>query len=94
MYPRRRFLGSLAAASAWALPGALWSLSACAAKHEYEVTRTEAQWKALLSPAQYDVLRRAGTERPYSSPLNEEKRTGVSFLRRLPTCAVFLGRQV
>ena len=43
----------------------------------YEVTHTEAQWKAMLTPEQFQVLRQAGTERPYSSPLDKEKRTGV-----------------
>jgi peptide-methionine (R)-S-oxide reductase len=45
--------------------------------HAYEVTHTEAEWKKLLSAQQFDVLRRAGTERPYSSPLNKEKRAGI-----------------
>ena len=36
----------------------------------------ESQWKQKLSPAQFDVLRREGTERPYSSALNAEKRPG------------------
>ena len=45
--------------------------------HAYEVTHTEAEWKKLLTPQQFDVLRRAGTERPYSSPLNSEKRAGT-----------------
>jgi peptide-methionine (R)-S-oxide reductase len=35
------------------------------------------EWKKKLSPEQYDVLREEGTERPFSSPLNEEKRNGV-----------------
>ena len=38
---------------------------------------TDAQWRAKLSAAQYDVLRREGTERPYSSPLNDEHRAGT-----------------
>ena len=43
----------------------------------FEVTHSEAQWRALLTPAQYAVLRESDTERPYSSPLNDEHRTGV-----------------
>ncbi|MFQ6538372.1 MULTISPECIES: peptide-methionine (R)-S-oxide reductase MsrB [Aphanothece] len=38
---------------------------------------TEAEWKKRLSPAAYAVLRREGTERPFSSPLNKEKRQGT-----------------
>jgi peptide-methionine (R)-S-oxide reductase len=41
------------------------------------VTHTDAQWRALLGPDRYEILREAGTERPYSSPLNDEHRRGV-----------------
>ena len=47
------------------------------AARAYEVTRTDAEWQKLLTPEQYRVLRKAGTERPYSSPLDKEKRVGV-----------------
>ncbi len=38
---------------------------------------SDAQWKQRLSPAAYQVLRKEGTERPFSSPLNNEKRAGI-----------------
>lgn len=41
------------------------------------VKKSEAEWKQLLDPAQFNVLRQEGTERPFSSPLNDEKRPGV-----------------
>jgi len=37
---------------------------------------SKAQWKEALSPASFYVLREAGTERPWTSPLNDEKRAG------------------
>jgi peptide-methionine (R)-S-oxide reductase len=43
----------------------------------YEVTHTDAQWQKILSPAQYNILRQAGTEPPYSSPLLKETRLGT-----------------
>ena len=42
----------------------------------FPVTHTEDQWRAILSPAQYQVLRKHSTERAGTSPLNEEKRHG------------------
>ena len=74
--PRRSFLSALASGASFALPAFMLTPVARAAK-AYEVTRTDAQWKALLAPGQYHVLRKAGTERPFSSPLDKEKREGV-----------------
>ncbi len=44
---------------------------------KFEVEKTPEQWKQQLTPEQYYILREAGTERPYSSPLNKEKRKGT-----------------
>jgi len=69
----------LLAGVALASGGALWWRrgEAMAEQATAEVVKTEAEWRKLLSPAQYDVLRRHGTERPGTSPLNHEKRKGA-----------------
>lgn len=43
----------------------------------YEVAHTDEEWQKLLPPDAYRVLRHAGTEAPYSSALNKEKRAGA-----------------
>ena len=43
----------------------------------YSVKKSDAEWKNELDPLQHHVLRDHGTERPFTSPLNNEKRPGV-----------------
>ncbi len=64
----RRHLLTLAASTALAAPFPAFA---------YTVTHTDAQWQKLLTPAQYNILRQAGTEAPFSSPLLTETRPGV-----------------
>jgi peptide-methionine (R)-S-oxide reductase len=45
--------------------------------HTVPVTRTDAEWRALLTPEQYDVMRGHGTERPGSCALLHEHRAGA-----------------
>ena len=54
----------------------LFSAPAHAAR-VYEVAHSDAEWQKRLKPDQYRVLRKGGTERPFSSPLDKEKRAGV-----------------
>ncbi len=40
------------------------------------IERSDGEWRSVLTPEQYKVLRHEGTERAGTSPLNDEKRTG------------------
>ncbi len=70
---RRLFLSATAAASAAFGFGRIPALAA----QNFEVTRTESEWKAMLSDLEYKVMRDEGTERAFTSPLNDETRPGV-----------------
>jgi len=48
-----------------------------AAAGPFEIEKSDADWRRILTPAQYDVLREHGTEPPFSSPLDHEKRKGT-----------------
>ncbi|WP_373544364.1 peptide-methionine (R)-S-oxide reductase MsrB [Chamaesiphon sp.] len=43
---------------------------------KFEVTKTEAQWRKILTPEQFEILRKEGTERAGTSPLTAEHRKG------------------
>ena len=71
---RREFLvsavltaGGLLAYGKMALSGS----DAATTTHQFPVTHTDAEWRKLLTPAQYDILRDKGTEPPGSGKYNE-----------------------
>jgi len=75
-FDRRRFL-AVAGGSVLATTLLACGSRTAQAAERFPVTRTDAQWRSQLGPAAFDVLRREGTERPYSSPLNGEHRGGT-----------------
>lgn len=50
---------------------------AAEAEGDFEVKRTDEEWRRMLGPERYRVLRQHGTERAGTSPLNLEKRPGT-----------------
>ena len=72
---RRRLLGWIGASAS------LTALAACgsapAEAKDFPISLSEAEWRKRLTKSEFYILRQAGTERPYSSPLNEEKRAGT-----------------
>ena len=49
---------------------------------------TDAQWRERLNPAEYEVLRQAGTEMPFTGELLSENREGIYSCRGLRGAAV------
>ena len=72
---RRRLLGWIGASASFA------GLAACgsgaAEAKDFRVKYTAAEWRQRLSKQEFAILREAGTERPYSSRLNDEQRAGT-----------------
>ena len=74
-YTRRYLLGGAGLA---ALAFVRWPSPASAVTPgTFEVTKTEIEWRKILTKEQFDVLRKHGTEYPGSSALNKEKRKGT-----------------
>ena len=71
---RREFMGLAAAAAAGP---ALFGSRLTAAPARFAVMHTPAEWKHLLGPQRYHILREAGTEPAFSSPLLNEHRKGT-----------------
>jgi peptide-methionine (R)-S-oxide reductase len=76
MNTRRSFLLNSVTAAGTAATVALLGENAFAAQH-YEVTHTDAQWRKILSPEAYQVMRHEGTEPSGSSPLTDDTRKGT-----------------
>ncbi|MCK0149358.1 peptide-methionine (R)-S-oxide reductase MsrB [Marivita sp. S6314] len=70
---RRQFLQTAAAALGFSASAKAVSAS----KGSFEITRSDAEWKAMLNAAEYRVMREHGTERAFSSPLDRETRRGM-----------------
>jgi peptide-methionine (R)-S-oxide reductase len=77
MLTRRHALYASAAGLAALAIGRLARPHDVRAATTYEVTHTDAEWHKVLTPAQYDVLRQEGTERPFTSELLKEHRDGT-----------------
>jgi peptide-methionine (R)-S-oxide reductase len=62
----------------WLTGGACLSrIARAAAERQFPVEFDDAEWRRRLTPTQYDVLRREGTEYAFTSPLFHESRQGV-----------------
>jgi peptide-methionine (R)-S-oxide reductase len=72
---RRTALGWLGAGAAASFLAACGSSPAEA--KTFKVSYSDAEWRKRLTPAQYRILREEGTERPFTSPLDKEKRKGT-----------------
>jgi peptide-methionine (R)-S-oxide reductase len=73
----RRFLLTSGAIGLTAWFGSSRFVAVSAPAEAFPVAHTDAEWRKLLTPAQYAVLRRSATERPFSSPLLAEHRSGL-----------------
>jgi peptide-methionine (R)-S-oxide reductase len=70
------FKSSLAVLAAFGVTERWLGIAHAEGKH-FEITHTEEEWRKLLTPDQFEVLRNNGTERAYTSPLLKEHRRGL-----------------
>ncbi len=61
--------------------GALLAVAHARAAESFEITRSDAEWRAMLTPLEYKVMRREGTEPAGSSPLDKFYETGTYLCR-------------
>ena len=73
-FDRRAFIAVAATATASLL---LFARAGSAAPTIFRVNHTPAEWKRLLGAQRFEILREAGTERPFTSPLLNEHRKGI-----------------
>ncbi len=75
---RRSFIAALAATvSTVALP----RIASAQSAGPFRVTRSDAEWRAMLTPLEYKVMRKEGTERAFSSPLDKNFAAGTYYCR-------------
>ena len=72
---RRSFLGMGAAAVL--LGGASAYALAAGSEGEFEIMKTDDEWRKILTEEQFAVMRKQATERAFTSPLNDEHRAGI-----------------
>jgi len=80
MISKRQFLVSAVSVAAIAATGAMFGpgrARSAATGEVFQVSKTEEEWRRILTPEQYKVLREEGTEYPGTSPLLAEKRKGT-----------------
>lgn len=75
---RRSFLkAAFGAGAVVILPDRVFAYKGKKMEAIVKIHKTDEEWKAILTPGQYSILRREGTEAPFSNPLHHESRKGI-----------------
>ena len=77
MPSRRNFIVFLVSTAAMTAASACGAPASASRKGTFPLRRTEGEWRKLLTPAQFYILREEGTERPFTSGLLKEHRKGT-----------------